>query len=196
LRRLKGKDLITIGIFSAVYFAINLVFMICGGIHPILFMLMPALIALFTGVPYMLLSEKVQKPLAILIMGMITGLIYFASGTFTVVILITFVSACLLAELIRFCTGYESFKGNAASFVVFSLGMIGSPLPIWLFKEDFLAQIVEQGISESYAETFKNLATPVMLVIMIVSTVACAIVGAFLAGKLFKKHFRKAGIVS
>ena len=33
-RKMKGKDLITIGIFSAIYFVINFAFMLLGGIHP------------------------------------------------------------------------------------------------------------------------------------------------------------------
>ena len=32
-KKLKGKDLITIGIFSAIYFVINFAFMLLGGIH-------------------------------------------------------------------------------------------------------------------------------------------------------------------
>ena len=35
-KKLKGKDLITIGIFSAIYFVINFAFMLLGGIHPVL----------------------------------------------------------------------------------------------------------------------------------------------------------------
>ena len=38
-KKLKGKDLITIGIFSAIYFVINFAFMLLGGIHPVLWML-------------------------------------------------------------------------------------------------------------------------------------------------------------
>ena len=34
-KKLKGKDLITIGIFSAIYFVINFAFMLMGGIHPV-----------------------------------------------------------------------------------------------------------------------------------------------------------------
>ncbi|MBQ8510752.1 MAG: MptD family putative ECF transporter S component [Clostridia bacterium] len=143
--RMKGKDLITIGIFSAIYFVINFAFMLMGAI-PIMWILMPGLIALFTGIPYMLLSVKVQKPGAIFLMGLITSLIYFVTGQFTMVILITFVIGCGLAELVRFLTKYNSFIGNTLSFACFSIGMIGSPLPIWLFKESFIAQISEQGI--------------------------------------------------
>ena len=35
-KKLKGKDLITIGIFSAIYFVINFACMVSGGIHPLL----------------------------------------------------------------------------------------------------------------------------------------------------------------
>ena len=37
-KKLKGKDLITIGIFSAIYFVINFAFMLLGGIHPVLWL--------------------------------------------------------------------------------------------------------------------------------------------------------------
>lgn len=192
---MKGKELITVGVFSAIYFAINLVFMVLGGLHPIIWILMPAFIALFTGVPYMLLCAKVPKVGAILLMGLITGIIYFATGTFTVVILIAFLLACILAEVIRYATGFKSSLGNLLSYVAFSVGMIGSPLPIWLFKKDFFAQIKDQGIGDHYVQLLDNLATGKMLVIMIVLTVICAFIGAAIARALFKKHFEKAGIV-
>lgn len=143
---LKGKDLITIGIFSAIYFVINFAFMLMGGIHPVLWMLMPGFIAVFAGIPFMLMAAKVQKPGAVFLMGLITALIYFDTGQFTLVILVSMASTCILAEIIRNMTKYDSFKGNSASYVIFSLGMVGSPLPIWLFKADFLAQITEQGM--------------------------------------------------
>ena len=44
---LKGRDLINIGIFTAIYFVIQFVFMLCGGIHPALWVFMPALDGLF-----------------------------------------------------------------------------------------------------------------------------------------------------
>ena len=35
-KKLKGKDVITIGIFTAIYFAINFRFMLLGGLHTFL----------------------------------------------------------------------------------------------------------------------------------------------------------------
>lgn len=194
-KKMKGKDLIRIGIFSAIYFVINFIFMVMGGIHPVMWMLMPGWIALFTGVPYMLLNAKVQKPGAVFLMGLITGLIYFATGQFTMVILITFVIGCGLAELVRYITKYSSFGGNTISFACFSIGMIGSPLPIWLFKESFIAQITEQGMSAEYVSAMEKFSSTGMLIVMIAAPVVLAFVGAFIAKGLFKKHFEKAGIV-
>lgn len=193
-KMLKGRDLITIGIFSAIYFVINFAFMLLGMI-PIMWILMPALIALFTGVPFMLMCAKVQKPGAVILMGLITGLIYFITGQFTVVILITFVIGCGLAELARWYTKYNSFMGNTVSFACFSIGMIGSPLPIWLFKESFLAQISSQGMSADYVASIEALSSTGVLILMIAATIILSFVGAFIAKKLFKKHFTKAGIV-
>ena len=76
---LKGRDLINIGIFTAIYFVIQFVFMLCGGIHPALWVFMPALDGLFAGIPFMLMCAKVQKPGAVVIMGLIVALIYFAA---------------------------------------------------------------------------------------------------------------------
>lgn len=194
-KKLKGKDLITIGIFSAIYFVINFAFMLLGGIHPVLWILMPGFIAVFAGIPFMLMATKVQKLGAVFLMGLITALIYFATGQFTLVILISMASTCILAEIVRAVTKYNSFHGNSIAYVIFSLGMVGSPLPIWLFKADFLAQITEQGMPADYVAAVEALSSNAMLIVLFVAPIIGGIIGAFIARGLFKKHFVKAGIV-
>ena len=136
-----GKDIITVGIFSAIYFVINFAFMLLSGLHPLLWILMPGLIAVFAGIPFLMMCTKVPKTGAVVLMGFITALIYFVTGQFTVVILIAFAVSCILAELFRICSHYRSFRGNALAYVFFSLGMIGSPFPVWSIVDRFLAQI-------------------------------------------------------
>ena len=190
-RGMSGKDVITVGIFSAIYFVINFAFMLLGGIHPVLWMLMPGFIAVFAGIPFMLMVAKVQKLGAVFLMG----LIYFVTGQFTLVILISMASTCILAEVVRMVTKYNSFKGNSIAYVIFSLGMVGSPLPIWLFKADFLAQITEQGMPADYVAAVEALSSNAMLIVLFVAPIIGGIIGAFIARGLFKKHFVKAGIV-
>ena len=183
------------GIFSSIYFVINFACMLLGGIHPVLWMLMPGFIAVFADIPFMLMVAKVQNPGAVFLMWLITALIYFATGQFTLVILISMASTCILAEVVRMVTKYNSFKGNSIAYVIFSLGMVGSPLPIWLFKADFLAQITEQGMPADYVAAVEALSSNAMLIVLFVAPIIGGIIGAFIARGLFKKHFVKAGIV-
>lgn len=193
--QLTGKDLITCGIFAAIYFAINMIFMLLG-IVPIMWILMPGWIALFAAIPYMLMCAKVQKPGAPLIMGLVTALIYFATGQFTMMILITFALGCILAEVFRAITRYKSFWGNAISYVPFSLGMIGSPLPIWIFRDSFFAQIQQQGMPADYMASLEQFASPAMLIVMIAAPIIGALIGSVITRKMFKKHFVKAGMIA
>ena len=194
-RGMSGKDVITVGIFSAIYFVINFAFMLLGGLHPLLWILMPGFIALFTGIPYLMMCAKVQKVGSVLLMGLITGLIYYVTGQFTVVILVSFVLACGLAEITRVITHYRSMAGNLVSFVLFSVGMVGSPLPIWLMLEDFLRQITEQGMPADYVNTLAALSSNGMLIVLFLAPVVGAIIGGILARAMFRKHFEKAGLV-
>ena len=192
---LQGRDLITIGIFSAIYFVINFAFMLMGGFHPLLWILMPGFIALCSGIPFMLMCNKVQKFGSVLLMGIITGLIYFATGQFTIVILVTFLIACISGELARGLSGYQNYWGNTIAFVCFSLGMTGSPLPIWLMRDQFFAQITEQGMSESYVTTLEAVSSTGMLIVLFMAPIIGAVIGSLITKKMFKKHFQKAGIV-
>ena len=190
-----GKDIITVGIFSAIYFVINFAFMLLSGLHPLLWILMPGLIAIFAGIPFLMMCAKVPKTGAVLLMGFITALIYFVTGQFTVVILIAFAVSCILAELCRICSHYRSFRSNALAYVFFSLGMIGSPLPVWIMRDSFLAQISQQGMPEAYVSTLAALTSPGMIVVLVGAPIVGAILGILLAKGMFRKHFEKAGIL-
>lgn len=103
--KLTGKDLINIGIFSAIYFVLSFIGMFLA-IIPVLWIIMPGIIAILAGIPFMLLCAKVQKPGVPLLMGLITGLLYYVTGQFTMVILATFVIGCVLSEIVRWRSKY------------------------------------------------------------------------------------------
>ena len=194
-RGMSGKDVITVGIFSAIYFVINFAFMLLGGLHPLLWILMPGFIALFTGIPYLMMCAKVQKVGSVLLMGLITGLIYYVTGQFTIVILVTFVLACGLAELARGLT-HSPQRGRQPGVLCPVLGGHGGlPLPIWLMREDFLRQITEQGMPADYVNALEALSSTGMLVVLFLAPIVGAIIGGFIARAMFRKHFEKAGLV-
>lgn len=164
-------------------------------IIPVLWIIMPGIIAILSGIPFMLLCVKVQKPGVPLLMGLITGLLYYVTGQFTMVILATFVIGCVLSEIVRWRSKYGSFKWNTVAFILFSYGMTGSPLPIWLFKDSFFTQIADQGMPEAYVTTMESLSSIPMFVVMILTPIIGGLIGAYLARGIFKKHFKKAGMI-
>lgn len=193
-RKLTGKDVIAIGIYSAIYFVMNFAAMMTGFI-PLLWILLAGTAAILTGIPFLLMAVKVPKPGAVLIMGFITAFLYFATGQFTVLILITMLLACVLSEGYRYITKYVlKFRNLAVTFILFSYGMVGSPLALFVYRESFLAQISET-MSRKYVAAISSYITIPMLILLLVSPIAGGFLGALIAKGIFKKHFKKAGIV-
>ena len=167
-QKLTGKDVIAIGIYSAIYFVLKFVAMMTGFI-PLLWMVLPGTVAIFTGIPFLLMVVKVPKPGAVLIMGIITAY--------------------------RYITKYNlKFSNLMVAFILFSYGMAGSPLALFVYRESFLAQIGET-MSQEYVAAISSYITTTMLILLLVSPIAGGFFGALIAGGIFKKHFKKAGIV-
>ena len=193
-RKLTGKDVIAIGIYSAIYFVLNFMAMMTGFI-PLLWIVLPGTVAILTGIPFLLMVVKVPKPGAVIIMGLITAFLYFVTGQFTVLILITMLIACVVSEAYRYITKYNlKFSNLMVAFILFSYGMAGSPLALFVYRESFLAQIGET-MSQEYVAAISSYITTPMLILLLVSPIAGGFFGALIAGGIFKKHFKKAGIV-
>lgn len=111
--KLKVKDLVNIGIFSALYMAIAMVVMLPVGITPVLWLLWPGIAGLFGGAFFTLLLAKVPKMGSALLLAIISGILFFATGECTWVIIVTFAVAGILGEIARKIFGYKSFKGIA-----------------------------------------------------------------------------------
>ena len=59
--KLNGKDLISIGIFTAVYFILNLLIAAAMGFIPLVNMMIPFASSLVLGIPMMLYFSKIKK---------------------------------------------------------------------------------------------------------------------------------------
>ena len=77
--KLKGRDLINIGIFGAIYFAIIFAIAMLGMI-PIFLPLLSVFVPILGGIPFMLFLTKVKKPGMIFIMAMIMGILMLLTG--------------------------------------------------------------------------------------------------------------------
>ena len=117
-KKLKVKDLVSIGVFAVIYFVLMFGVGMMGMI-PILFLIYPTVLGIIEGPVLMLFMTKVQKPWALFILGMISPLVMFAMGHTYVVAVLSLI-VMIIAELIRKIGNYNSFKYNMLSYAIFS----------------------------------------------------------------------------
>lgn len=194
--KLTVPDLISIGVFTALYFVLVTIatfasVAIFPGFNNVV---LPAFCALISGCVYTLLVVKLQKFGGISVMGIVMGLFFMISGHFIISFAANIVMG-IVAECVAKVGKYKSKKWIILSYVLFSYGLFGPVIPMWFMKDAYVANLVARGKDAVYiAELFANI-NMVTFVLAVVATLICALVGGWFGMKMIKKHFVKAGIV-
>lgn len=195
-KKLKTPDLISIGVYSALYFVVvAIAAMLCVFLIPgYSFVFIPIIAALLAGTVFFLMVAKVQKFGAITIMASIMGLFFFLSGRFPYS-LIPAIGFGLLADLVAKAVNYKNKKGLMVSYILFSYGPIGPILPLFFFPQFYIQDLISRGRDASYIQSaFQSIGGATAWIVFIGILIA-AIIGGIFGQKMLKKHFEKAGIV-
>ena len=190
-KKLKIKDLVTIGVFAVIYvviiFALGMI-----GFLPVLYLVYPALLGIVSGTVIMLFMSKVQKPWAVLILGMLTSVFMMVEGNTYLLIIHSFV-VMLIAELIRRVGNYNSFKYNMLSFAIFNTWICGSLMQMLWAREKYIEIAMVMG--EEYVNALIKLVTYPNMALVYLGAILGGLIGANIGRILLKKHFIKAGII-
>ena len=190
---LTAKDLVTIGIFSALF----LVFALVGGIffapNPVLTFYMPVGSALLCGPVYLLMMAKVKKRGAAAILGAILCVVWFVTGMHWAMAVGYFVMG-IVADFVAGAGKYQSKKINSLSYILLSLGGTASYLVFFANPDGWAKTMLGNGTEQAYIDTMRSAGTIWILVIMLAGTVLAAAVSAFVGNRMLKKQFEKAGI--
>ena len=190
-KKLKVKDLVSIGVFGVIYFVLMFGIGMMGMI-PILFLIYPTVLGIIAGTVLMLFMTKVQKPWALFIFGMISPLVMFAAGHTYVVVVLSLI-VMIIAELIRKIGNYKSFKYNMISYAIFSTWICSSMMQMLLAKEVYVEHCKMMG--DDYVVALEKLITYPHMALVALGAFIGGIIGAYIGKALLKKHFEKAGIV-
>ena len=192
--KLTSKDLINIGIFSAIYM---LVCVAISGIviTPILQLLMTPLIALLTGPIYFLYIAKTQKPFCILITGLLFSVLVGLLVYGNVICFVLNFTCFVAAEIAAYIGKYKNFKLNMLSYTFASFSALVEAALFW-YMPDFIYNLaLETGYSQSWVDGVVALTTPTNLALVIAGVIVCAIISSLASRSILKKHFKKAGII-
>lgn len=190
-KALKIQDLITIGVYTAIYFLlVGVATFVSAIIIPgFSVILLPGFCALITGTVYLLLIKKVQKFGAITSMGIVMGLFFLLVGHFILSFVPHLVSG-VAADYIAKKGNYLDQKRNSLSFIVFSFGITGPILPLWFFKDTYIQSLTSRGKDAAYiAETFAHISWPTFW-FCVIFVIICGVIGASIGQKTLAKHFK------
>ena len=190
---LTAKDLVTIGIFSALF----LVFALVGGIffapNPVLTFYMPVGSALLCGPVYLLMMAKVKKRGAAAILGAILCVVWFVTGMHWAMA-VGYLVMGIAADFVAGAGKYQSKKINSLSYILLSLGGTASYLVFFANPDGWARTMLGNGTEQAYIDTMRSAGTIWILIIMLAGTVLAAAVSAFVGNRMLKKQFEKAGI--
>ncbi len=148
---------------------------------------------LISGCVFMLMVAKVPHFGGITVMGTVMGLFLFVSGHFAVSLVIE-VGCSLLADFLARFGKYKSTPKLLISYIVFSFGLTGPVLPLWLMKDAYIASLEAKGKDAAYIDGVFSHINNTTLVVCILATLVAALVGGLFGKKMMKKHFEKAGM--
>lgn len=189
---LTTRDLVTTGIFTALFFVFTMVGSILFAPNPVLTFIMPAGAALLTGPVYMLLIVKVPKHGPLIILGVVMGLIMFATGMYWLWS-VFYVVLGVVADLIAGAGKFQNKTLNLVSFLVFSLNPMGSYMMLWIDPAGYAGYLTGKGTEQAYMDTMMATGADWVLPAMIALTLLCALISGLVGQYLVRKQFAKAG---
>jgi len=188
--RIQAKDLITVGIFTAIMMVVRIISSFLGVI-PIVNAIITVPVCIAVGPVYMLFLTKVKKMWMITIMAGITGIFMSVFGWAWFCAAIALVCG-LIADFITKLGNYQSYKLGLAGYCVYSLWWIAPVLPVW-FQPGFLDNMRE-SMGAEFVQAYSTLMPIWMLPVLIVVTIISALIGGLLGKRMMKKHFVRSGI--
>ena len=189
-KKLQGKDLINIGIFTAIYLVI-VVAVAMLGFMPIFFPLLSIIAPILGGIPCMLFFTKVKKPGMIFIMSVIMGIMMILTGMGPYALFVGIVAG-IAAELIYKSGNYASASKAILAYGVFSVWIWGNYFLFYCNQEQFFA--AKESFGQEYKDTILQIMPMWLFPVLLVLTFVSGIIGGFLGKAMLKKHFERAGV--
>ena len=191
-RSLEPKDLITVGIFTALYFVVFFGFGMLGFFGPAVHAVGIVLGSLANGIVFALYVTRIRKPGMVFRTAIVSSLLMVLTGHAWTT-LITAAVFSVLAEVVLARGHYRSARASIIAYGVFSLWVAGPILPLYLQHDAYIANIGEQ-MGEDYARAWDTLFSPTFMAGLLVAVFLASCLGGLLGQKMLRKHFVRAGI--
>lgn len=192
MKQLKVHDLISVGIYAAIYFLmVAIATMLLRFTVPVFnSILIPGFSALLSGTVYLLVINKIPKFGAITLVGSVMALFFLVFGYFPLAFLPS-VLFPLLADIVMYKTSLVKEMKLSLSYIIFGFGLTGPIIPLWFMKDSYINVLIKHGKDQTYIDSvFAPITTGTFFVSFLV-TILGGVIGLIIAKKIYAKHFAK-----
>ena len=172
--KLQGKDLINIGIFTAIYFIVIFAAASIGFI-PIFIPLISVIVPLVGGIPMMLFFSKIKKFGMLTICGVLLGIIMLLTGMGWWCIPTGLIFGLISDFMMKACD-YKNAKREVLIHGVFSMWVIGAFIPIVVTRDAYYQNLLP-GYGQEYADTLMAYMPDWILPVLLIAAFVSGLVG-------------------
>jgi len=187
-----GKDLITTGIYTALYIVALFVASVVN-ITPLTFMFYPAAAAFLGAVFFLMLAVKVKNNFSVIVWGIIVGLLFLVLGMGMA--LPFFVVGAVIAQIMISKTEHNNLTVIMLAYMLVAVCSVGGYAQLFFTTDAYLQEASARGLADDFVNGLSNYATMPFLLVVIAVTAVLAGLGNLLGRAIMKKHLIKAGVV-
>ncbi len=198
LNRLKGKDIITITIFSMLIYIVTMLIgmpMMFANFYLSMLASIGASCIINMGI-YMLMAAKVKKPGVLFLHALIVGIIGTAMST-PLMFFIAIIPGLIAELIVTLSKKNDSLKMNAIAYTIFncSYSLHGTIIVLYMGKEQF-ARMGASMFTDEQLDLILSMSFNVWVLVATVAITALGcLIGYFIGRKILKKNFEKAGVI-
>lgn len=192
--KLTTRDLVNIGVYTAIYFVITFLGGMVGIVSPIGMFVGFALSTIVGGTVIMLFMAKTPAMGAMTVLGLVVGILMLATGHFWGCVPIT-AALGFFADMIVRAGHYRSRLHNIVAYGIFQLWIIGPFAPLFINTKAYYEDM-RTSMGAQYAAQMSEIFTPLVVAIFVVTLCFVGLFGAWIGTKLIDRHFAKAGLVA
>ncbi len=190
---MSGRDLMTIGIFLAIYIVLYFAITMFGFLNPVMMLVTLGLSIVVGAIPFMLFLTRVKHAGMVALFAIVLGVLLLVIG-FPPLSIGVLVSLAVVVELVLAVTGYRSRWAGVLSYTIFSVWNTAPLLPLFYDRQGYFSSPSMSRMGPEYTARLDAFLSTGVLIGFDIAAVVLGLIGGVIALRLLRKSFARAGL--
>ena len=190
---MSGRDLMTIGIFLAIYIVLYFAITMFGFLNPVMMLVTLGLSIVVGAIPFMLFLARVKHAGMVALFTIVLGILLLVIG-FPPLSIGILVALAVVVEFVLAATGYRSRWAGVLSYTIFSVWNTAPLLPLFYDRQGYFSSPSMSRMGPEYTARLDAFLSPGVLIGFDIAAVLLGLIGGVIALRLLRKNFARAGL--